>query len=280
MSEYRKIGYLHDNFKIFHLTDINHREFTYHYHDFNKILILLSGDVTYHIEGRSYDLTPYDIVFVNAGEVHKPIIHSDVPYERIIIYVSTDFLTSYQKEAADLNTCFMQAHSEQSHVLRIKSFPSSRLNYCVGRLEASLHDKEFAGELYQEVLFLEFMIELNRAALCDDISYISNSSSNKTILSIIEYLNDNLTEDIRIDTLAERFFLSRYYLMHAFKEETGYTIGNYLATKRLLLAKDLIAAGKPITEVCYACGYKNYSTFSRAYKKNFGKPPRDLDVEK
>lgn len=279
MGEYRKIGYLHDNFKIFHLSDTAQREFTYHYHDFNKILILLSGDVTYNIEGRSYALQPNDIVFVNAGEVHKPVIHSDAPYERIIIYVSTNFLSSYQKDSADLNSCFEQAHSRQSHVLRIKSFTNSRINHCVQRLETALHDKEFASELYQEVLFLEFMIELNRAALCDNISYISNTGSNKTILSLIEYLNTHLTEDINIDLLAGQFYLSRYYLMHTFKEETGYTIGNYLATKRLLLAKEMIAAGKPITEVCYACGYKNYSTFSRAYKKNFGKSPRELNAE-
>lgn len=277
MSEYKKIGYLHENFKIFHLSDSSKREFTYHYHDFNKILILLSGDVTYNIEGRAYDMQPNDIVFVNAGEVHKPVINSDVPYERIIIYVSPDYLDLHQRENADLNNCFHQAHKEQSHVLRIKSFANSRLNSCIQRLESSLQDKDFASELYHEVLFLEFMIELNRAALCDAITYLSNTSSNKTILAIIEYLNTHLTEDICIDTLAEQFYLSRYYLMHAFKEETGYTIGNYLATKRLLLAKDMIATGRPITEVCYACGYKNYSTFSRAYKKTFGKAPRDMN---
>jgi len=275
MDEYRKIGYLHDNFRIFHLSDTAQREFTYHYHDFNKILILLNGDVTYTIEGRSYDLQANDIVFVKAGEVHKPVIHSDVPYERIVIYVSPDYLDSHQKENADLNTCFKRAHEEQSHVLRMKAFSNSRLNSCIKRLEDSLQDKDFANELYHEVLFLEFMIELNRAALCDAITYLSNTSSNQTILAIIEYLNSHLTEDICIDTLAEQFFLSRYYLMHSFKEETGYTIGNYLATKRLLLAKEMITSGKPITEVCYACGYKNYSTFSRAYKKNFGKAPRD-----
>ena len=142
-------------------------------------------------------------------------------------------------------------------------------------METSLQDTDFAKELYHEILFLEFMIELNRATLCDAISYISTTTSNKTILSVIEYLNSHLTEDICIDTLADQFFLSRYYLMHAFKEETGYTIGNYLATKRLLLAKEMITAGKPITEVCYACGYKNYSTFSRAFKKTFGKAPRE-----
>lgn len=54
--------------------------------------------------------------------------------------------------------------------------------------------------------------------------------------------------------------------MHTFKEQTGYSIGSYLSTKRLLLAKELILSGKPITDVCYECGFKNYSTFSRAYK--------------
>ena len=55
----------------------------------------------------------------------------------------------------------------------------------------------------------------------------------------------------------------------------GSTIGGYLLTKRLFLAKELIAAGTPITEVCYSCGFQNYSTFSRAYKKSFGESPRD-----
>lgn len=279
MHTYQKTGYLHDNFKIFHLCDTAKRVFSFHYHDFNKILILRSGDVTYQIEGRSYSLKPNDIVFINAGEVHKPVIESSAAYERIVIYVSPHFLNAFQKEDTDLNTCFCQAHKEQSHVLRLKAFTNSRLNHTMQRLEASLSDKEFANELYHEILFLEFMIELNRASLGGAISYIRNTSANQTILSVIEYLNQHLTEDLCIDSLAKQFFLSRYYLMHAFKAETGYTIGNYLATKRLLLAKDMIAAGRPITEVCYACGYKNYSTFSRAYKKIFGKSPRAMHLD-
>ena len=55
--------------------------------------------------------------------------------------------------------------------------------------------------------------------------------------------------------------------MHTFKEQTGYSIGSYLSTKRLLLAKELILSGKPITDVCYECGFK---------KKCFGESPRDL----
>lgn len=276
MEQYEKTGYLHSNFKMFHLVDSERRDFSYHYHDFHKILIFLGGDVSYSIEGRSYDLKPNDIVFVNAGEVHRPIIHSTKAYERIIIYVSPSFLNSYQEENYDLGLCFKQAHKEQSHVLRVKSFPGSPLGAITDRLEQSLHDTDYANELYHNLLFLEFMIQLNRAAIHHNIHYISNSSSNEKILAVLDYLNQHLTEDLNIDHLAEQFFLSRYYLMHTFREETGYTIGNYLTTKRLQLARELIRNGTPITEACYECGFKNYSTFSRAYKKSFGTSPRDL----
>ena len=119
------------------------------------------------------------------------------------------------------------------------------------------------------------MVQLNRNALRNSIEYLSNTSSNQKMIAIIDYLNEHLTEDISIDSLSETFFLSRYHLMHSFKEETGYTIGNYLSTKRLLLARDLILQGEPITNVCYECGFRNYSTFSRAFKKNFGYSPRE-----
>ena len=72
MPEYKKVGYLTTDFKMFHLKDEEMRSFHYHYHDFHKILILLNGDVTYCIEGRSYDLKKNDIVLVHAGEVQVP----------------------------------------------------------------------------------------------------------------------------------------------------------------------------------------------------------------
>lgn len=275
MPEYKKIGYLTSSFKMFHLKDTMRKEFTYHYHDFHKILILLSGDVTYCIEGRTYDLTPGDIVLVNAGEVHKPVIHSDAPYERIIIYISPDFLGEYQEKDNDLSLCLRQALAEQSHVLRLHASRSGKLGAAIRELDKSLKDNDYANALYHRILFLEFMIQLNRAALHNHIEFIGDSASNEKILSILSYLNEHLTEDISIDELSSRFFLSRYYLMHTFKEQTGYTIGNYLSTKRLFLARELIAEGTPITDVCYACGFKNYSTFSRAYKKSFGESPRD-----
>ena len=65
-------------------------------------------------------------------------------------------------------------------------------------------------------------------------------------------------------------------MMRLFKTETGYTIGSYITYRRLLLARDLILSGTPITEACFASGFKDYSTFSRAYKSEFSEAPRSL----
>lgn len=275
MNEYEKTGYLNSNFKIFHLVDKGMTPIGFHFHDFHKILLLMKGNVSYCVEGRTYDLQEDDIVFVPAGEVHRPVLHDTAIYERIIIYISKDYLSTYRTDNYDLAQCLIEAHQKQSHVLRVPAFGTTKLGQIVRELEQSLDSNEYANELYHNLLFLEFMIQLNRVAIHDGIEYLSNSSSNKKMIDVIDYLNEHLTDDLSIDFLAETFYLSRYHLMHAFKEETGYTIGNYLSTKRLLLARDRIRQGEPITNVCYECGFRNYSTFSRAYKKNFGCSPRE-----
>lgn len=269
MGKYKKTGYLNSEFKMFHLTDEKRDEFSYHYHDFEKILIFIQGNVTYHIEGRAYPLEPYDIVLVKAGEVHRPVIEEKGTYERIIIYVSSEFLDSYQEEECDLRYCFAKAESEKSHVLRLPSFQKSQLYETCRRLEQSLAEKEYGAHLYQKILFLEFMVHLNRAALYNFAHYMEMESANEKIVGVIDYLNSHLEENITIDLLASDFYVSKYYLMHRFKEETGYSIGQYLTIKRLLLARSLIQEGMAVTEACYQCGFKNYSTFSRAYKKQF-----------
>ena len=273
MTEYEKRGYLDQNFRFFHPKDSERREFAYHYHDFYKILILLSGDVTYCIEGRSYELAPFDIVLVNAGEVHRPIIRGGSTYERIILYISPDFLKSFQKETCDLGLCFVRARQEKSSVLRMSSMKNSKLFSVLMELEQSLDDTDYGGVLYRDILFLEFMIQLNRAAVHDDLSFLATNQSNDKVLGLLSYLNEHLTEELSIDALAEKFYTSKYYLMHSFKKETGYTIGTYVTIKRLRYARELIRQGMPATAACFECGFRNYSTFFRAYKKNFGEAP-------
>jgi AraC-like DNA-binding protein len=275
MINFEKAGYLNHDFKIFHLIDRQRKEFDFHYHDFNKITIFISGNISYTIEGKSYELQPYDIVLVNAGEIHRPSVLDNSAYERIIIYVSPQFLNSYSEEEYDLNYCFNRAKQEHSNVLRVHSMEKSKLYQVCQELEHSFSDHAFGKELYQKILFLEFMIQLNRTAILNHINYLDSAKDNTKLVQIIDYINNHLAEELSIDSLSSQFYLSRYYLMHFFKEETGYTIGNYITEKRLLMAKNLVQNGCSITEACFQSGFKNYSTFSRAFKKVFKTIPKN-----
>lgn len=274
MSSYQKRGYLNSEFKLFHLTDIHTEDFEYHYHDFDKITIFIKGNVRYMIEGKSYLLQPYDIVLVNHNDIHKPFIDPSVPYERIIVYISPNFIEAHHAADYDLSYCFQKAKEEHSNVLRIRSLEKSILFRVTKDLEDSFTDTAFANSLYRQILFLEFMIHLNRAAFKQNLEYIETTSSNKKIIEIMDYINKNLTSNLTVDHLSKTFFISKYYMMRLFKYETGYTMGNYINQKRLLLAKELIQEDIPITQVCFDCGFKDYSSFYRAYKNFYHESPR------
>lgn len=276
MNTYIKTGYLEHDFKIFHLTDRGLRNIDYHYHDFNKLIIFIKGNVTYCIEGKSYELKPYDLVLVNSGELHKPVIQDDSEYERIIIYISPGFINNYKTDSYDLNYCFEKAKAEKSNVLRINLAQKSKLYQVCKELEHSFNEEEYASELYHNLLFLEFMIHLNRMALADNINYIVDNYSNDKIRQIIDYIHVHLKEEISIDSIANALYINKHYLMHLFKAETGYTIGNYITSKRLILAKEMIQNGVSVTQACYECGYRNYSSFFRAYKKHYKDAPKDM----
>ncbi len=278
MEVYSKKGYLYDNFKIFHLTDSNLAEIDFHYHDFHKILIHLSGNTSYSIEGQTFNLQPDDIVFVGAGEVHRPIFHDKSTYERIIVYISKEFLAEYSQDENDLSYCFRNAMENGSHVLRLHSFKNSKVATAVSKLTSNLGNQDYANELFMQVLFLEFMIELNRATLSDEVEYLSTNYEGSKIGEIINYINNNLNDNLSVESIAKEFFLSRYYLMHTFKNETGYTIGNYITIKRLSLAQSMIDSGASIAEAAENAGFGTYSTFLRAYKKTYGTSPKKKAV--
>ena len=119
--------------------------------------------------------------------------------------------------------------------------------------------------------FIRFMRENHTPAI--EHTDVSAPSKYQNIYAVADYISEHFDETITLDLLADRFYISKYYMMRLFKQETGYTLGQYISQKRLLLAKELLSSGVPGTQVCYDCGFKDYSTFSRAYKQLFGVTP-------
>lgn len=271
-----KRGFLKGDFELFHIKDRKDMQFDFHYHDFNKIIIFISGKVTYLIEGKAYKLKPWDILLVSSNEIHKPIIDQGVPYERIVLWLNQSFMDKHSSKECDLSTCFELAAARKYNLLRPEPELLRNLRPILAQLEAAGKNSDFGYRILRNALFMQFIVSINRMFLGiekepgdADVEY------DKAIEGVIEYINGHLGEELTIDSLAASFFLSKYYLMHRFKKQTGYSIHNYIQQKRLIKAHLMIKEGMASAQVCGECGFGDYSSFVRAFKKMFGLSPRN-----
>ena len=263
-----KTGYLKEDFRLFHINDRTDREFEWHYHDFHKIIVFVSGKVTYHIEGKAYQLKPQDILLVSQGAIHKPEIDPSIPYERYIFWIRDDL------SSPELNTCFQKANDRSFNLIRLDSVLQEKLKDLLPEIEHSLRDTQFGDSILSKALFAQFMVYINRIFLKSSSAPDQKSySSDSQVEQLLKHINRNLSENLSIDHLAEKFFFSKYHMMRKFKKETGYTIHNYIISKRLLHARSLITQGTPVMKAAMQSGFQDYTAFVRAYKKQFGTVP-------
>ena len=271
MAEYAKRGYLLENFRLFHLRSESGEKVDFHYHEFCKLLFLVSGQGSYFVDGKRYLLSAGDLVLIGSRSVHKPELAEGSTYERIIIYISPDYLQQMSTQDCDLLSLFSGSHG---HVLRLKEQRRKAVFSLVSKLERDLSQEAFGRTILSQADLLHLLVELGRS-MEDSATNLPRPSvpENRRVVEIMEYLDRNLAEEIDMDALAERFFISKYYMMRLFQKETGTTIYGYLTQKRLLKARELISSGMRAMESCYACGFHSYSSFTRAYGKYFGTTP-------
>ncbi len=274
--QYSREGYLNEDFRYFHLRDTAGQERDYHFHEFDKIVILLSGRVDYTVEGTTYALSPWDVLLVRHHMIHKALIDKTEPYDRIIIYIDPNCLERYAPDCG-LMDCFAVAEKRRYCLMRPDGDNKrEELSKQLMRLESAVSDRDFGSEIMKSTCLVQLMVILNRIMQSDTASEVVVSDRDDKIAAALSYINENLAKDLSIDELASLSYLSRYHFMRLFKTQTGYTVHNYIQQKRLNQAARLIREGKSAVSAAAECGFSDYSTFHRAFTKTFGVSPGKL----
>ena len=271
MAEYQKRGYLLENFRLFHLRSESGESVDFHYHEFCKLLLLVSGRGGYVVDGQRYLLQPGDLVLIGSRSAHRPELEEDSPYERIIIYISPEFLQLSSTADCDLLGLFS---GSRGHVLRLKENRRKKVTSLVTALEKELSGDGYGREILCTGGLLRLLVEIGRAQRQEGALNPSPvTPEDPRVVEWMHYLDRHLSEDLNMDALAERFFISKYHMMRLFRTHTGFTVHTYLLQRRLLAARQLIEQGMRATEACYRCGFRSYSSFTRAYNQHFGTTP-------
>jgi AraC-like DNA-binding protein len=267
-----KRGYLNEDFKLFHINDRSSMDFDSHTHDFHKIILCLAGSVTYVIEGKTYILSPWDILLVPRGTIHHSKTDSQKAYERMVLFINDGFLENSDKEGF-LSGCFSLATNEGKYLYSVRSENRKEIITAAQNIENAATEKKPGSELLMTGSFIRLMVYINRLSL--DQSGMQGMISDEKIDAVIAYINENFKKTISVSDLADKFHISRSYLMHRFKDVTGGSVHNFITQKRLNLALSMLRDGTPAMEAALVCGFSDYTVFYKSFRKTFGYSPAD-----
>ena len=273
---FNRAGYLEENYHYFHLRDTAGQERDFHFHEFDKVVVLLSGHVDYTVEDITYALKPWDVLLVKHHTIHKALIDKTEPYDRVIIYLDGKYFDRIMPNAG-LMDCFEKADKDGRQRITPDDGQQERLAAALEDYEAAMRDEELGAEAIRDTQMVKLLVLINRIyASGSTAPDRAEATRDPKIAAVLSYINENLGRELSVDELAEQAYLSRYHFMRLFKAQTGSTVHAYVRQKRLLYAARLIREGESAARAAAESGFSDYSAFHRAFRECFGISPGQL----
>ncbi len=160
-NAFSREGYLHENYHYFHLKDSAGQERSFHFHEFDKLVLLLSGKVEYVVENTAYTLQPWSVLLVRHHAIHRAMIDVSEPYERIILYLDSQFFERTLPDAG-LMDCFETADRTGQYLLLPNTRQQQALADAVAAYERAASDDAFGSQALRDTLVIQMLIQIGR----------------------------------------------------------------------------------------------------------------------
>lgn len=237
-----------------------------HTHNYAEILLFLQGDAVFHVEGTSYPIAPGDVLITRPMEAHYIEVSPEAPYERMVINFDMALIEQLEPGSTLLQP-FLQREAGRQNLYQGQEFAGSD---AITYLQAL---RNHANNRLASISYvLLFLTELRRVFDSREDTAATQASLEHQIL---RYIENRISRPITLDTLCQKYFISRAQLCRRFKKVTGTSVAKYIATKRLLSAQQMILQGKKPSHIYELCGFGDYSAFYRAYTRYFGYSPKE-----
>lgn len=242
----------------------------HNHNNINEILIFLSGNSEFHAEGAVYSLTPLDTVVAHCDEMHR--MHHIPPltrYERIVINIHNSFFTKYNCE--EFKKIFVARPLGVNNLIPSHIIKENKITEITDSIDAILTADENVPEIVIRSKLIDLLYRLNKIYPNPE----KTKPQNELLRAILVYINENITSPLTLDAIAKELYITKYYLCHIFKKQTGFSVNKYITHKRILLTRELYSQGKTLLEASSEAGFSNYSNFYKMYKNEMGKSPKE-----
>lgn len=257
-----------------------------HTHSTLEISCVKSGNGTYMIDGKTYEMQAYDVFVMNNLEPHCIQMPKGGNMVNTVIHFEPEFIWSSMQ--SDIDYGFLQVFFERnknfSHRLDRKNPATKSIYNLILQIEQEFVSQPEAFDLMIKIKLQSIFVEIIR-----NFDYVSESGKENTLhkkdtesmRKVFEYISQHYDEDVKLTDLASVAMMSPSYFSTSFKAYNGLSPFEYLARYRV---KQSIAymrtTGKSLTEIASLCGFNNSTSFIKSFKKVTGKTPSCYRQEK
>lgn len=255
-----------------------HRDVTYsnaqlnlHSHVFYELLFCCNDcGAEYLVGADRYRLRRGDIVFVPPGISHRPLLPETLtePYERYVLWLSQEFVDEFIAKFS-LN----EKGITYGTLLRTGGTKWELLGelFRRGVWEAENRAPGWQAAVYGNTITL---LTLMGRSIQERTASVLKAEKPDLLNAVLEYIELHLADKITLEDTAKHFYVSVSTITQLFRQKMGTSFYHCVTQRRLIAAKALISEGKILEEVSRAVGFTDYSSFYRAFKKEYGITPR------
>ena len=269
---------LSKDFEIYYYKDTSPIKVPLHTHDYYEFYFFLEGDVSIEIGSRIYPIAFGDIMLIPPHTPHRPIIHSyDIPYRRFDFWISQDYCNHLLEISPDYTYVMQYTQTTKNYLFHTDRITFHSIESKILRLIEEMYTDHFGRAPQISLCINDLVLHLNRL-IYEQIHPNKRDEGLSLCQNLCSFIEEHLDEDLSLERLSSEFYTSRYHISHIFKDNIGLSIHQYITKKRLALCRDAITGGDNITTVYQSFGFGDYSSFYRAFKKEYGISPKEYQA--
>ena len=272
------------DFEVYYYQDRNFKTLSPHSHDYYEFYLFIEGDVTMEIFDNSgsshlYRMSPGDLMLVPPGVLHHALMNenSEKDYKRFVFWISKSCCNSLMQESVDYMFLIQKAEAFRKYIYHLAPASFHMVESKFLRLLEEISADRYGSAALRHLCLCDLLITINRIVYDDE--HVSSGNDELTLFqNILMYVESNLEETLSLDDIAGSFFVSKYYVAHLFKDTLGISLHQYIIKKRLDECRNAIVSGESITGTYEKFGFRDYSSFYKAFKKEYGYSPKEYQA--
>ncbi len=240
-----------------------------------SVKCIIKGTEHYKCSNRFYSVDKNHYLIFNEGQYYSSYIHSDIETESFTVNFSNAFLQqalqSLNKEFEDLSHNRNCEFIEKLYTidpgissLLLRLYSTSIKN------EPDIHIITETYHLLLENLLLKQLSLRNEIRKVNAVKFSTQLELYKRLNYAKDYIHSCYMNEIDLELLSTIACLNSTYFLREFKKYFGVTPYQYIISQRLDAAKRMLQhTSQSITDICYAVGYSDISSFTKLFKKRF-----------